>query len=106
MYFKTSAAMALPDGVESFDFAGCTYFTSVEDRAFIERTTCDDEDANVTMCVAPLPPPFPLFVLHLTLHLQGVRFARYLDDAGTKGLWISRGTTTAWSTPFRNQHSG
>ncbi len=59
MYFKTSAAMALSDGVESFDFAGCTYFTSVEDRAFIERTTCDDEDANFTMCVAPLPPPIP-----------------------------------------------
>ena len=51
MYFKTSA--------ESFDFAGCTYFTSVEDRAFIERTTCDDEDANFTMCVDPLPSPIP-----------------------------------------------
>ena len=59
MYFKTSAPMAMPDGVESFDFAGCTYFTSVEDRAFIERTTYDDEDASFTMCAAPLPPPIP-----------------------------------------------
>jgi hypothetical protein len=70
MFFKTSLSMALPDGVERFEFAGRTYLTSVEDRAFIERTTAVDVDANVKMCVAPLPPappPFPLSVLHLTI---------------------------------------
>jgi hypothetical protein len=71
--------MALPNGVERFEFAGRTYLTSVEDRAFIERTTAEafidrttaeDVDANFTMCEAPLPPappPFPLSVLHLTI---------------------------------------
>jgi hypothetical protein len=57
MFFKTSLQpMALPDGVERFDFNGCTYVTSVDGRPFIERTTADDEDVNFTMCVAPPPP--------------------------------------------------
>ena len=46
MFFKTSLPMALPDGIESFDFNGCTFVTSVEGRAYIERTTTADQDAT------------------------------------------------------------
>ncbi len=89
MFFKTSLQpMALPDGVERFDFNGCTYVTSVDGRPFIERTTADDEDVNFTMCVAPPPTHTHTFPL-LTLHLQGVRFTHDSDDAGAKGLRLS-----------------
>ena len=56
MFFKTSLPMALPDGIESFDFNGCTFVTSVEGRAYIERTTAADQDATFTLC---FPPPLP-----------------------------------------------
>ncbi len=52
MFFKTSLPMALDDGIERFDFHGCTFVSSVEcqeGRAFIERTTAADQYTNFTM---------------------------------------------------------
>ncbi len=56
MYFKTSLPVKLQHPVEKIMIKGVPIMTSVEDRAFIEKTVPGDQSASFYMYAAPLAP--------------------------------------------------